>query len=125
MTYLLLPTKKKDRDGKRPSQRTKTLGQLGVALIKDTTSTWSRRREVLREELLLLQRIAIGQGVRKFREIGENALNAVYWAFPCLLHLHKHIIEKMASILFIESLNEVESKAVKHRIWKAEKIRKY
>jgi hypothetical protein len=100
---------------------TKTLGHLGVALPKYTT--WSRRREVLRdEELLLLQRIAIVQGVRKIRDIGENALTAVDWAVPCLLHLHNRIIEKMASILLIESLHEVESKAVKHHIWKAKQM---
>jgi hypothetical protein len=101
---------------------TKTLGQLGVALPKDTT--WSRRREVLREDLLILQCITSGKGVRKFRDIGENALTAVDWDVPCLLHLHKRIIEKMASMLFIESLNEVKSKAAKHRIWKAKQIQK-
>jgi hypothetical protein len=78
----------------------------------------------LQEELLLLQRIAIEQGMRKFHDIGENALTAVDWAVPCLLRLHKRIIEKMTSMLFIESLNEVESKVVKHRLWKAKQIQK-
>jgi hypothetical protein len=40
----------------------------------------------------------------------------------CLLHLHKRIIEIMASMVFIESLNEVEYKAVKYRMQKARKI---
>jgi hypothetical protein len=85
-----------------------TLDMLGV-LEHYNSGTFDLKKKVLRKILYCVQRFKYITDCLAFEESVATDLVKVDKCVPCILHLHKRIIEKFMTMVFYASLDEIST----------------
>jgi hypothetical protein len=101
-----------------------TLDMLGV-LEHYNNDTFDLKKKVVRKMLYYVQRFKYITDCLEFEESVETALVKVDNYVPCILHLHKPIIEKFMTMVFCASLDEISISNKAARKLQAKKISEY
>jgi predicted nucleic acid-binding Zn-ribbon protein len=100
----------------------KTLNTLGLGQ-KYARAEFPEQVEVLRSHLALVCRMMALTDVARFKHSVSTAMMKIENAVPCILHLHKRLMEKILSLIMLKSLAEQE-KHKSARLRHAEKMSK-
>jgi hypothetical protein len=101
-----------------------TLDMLGV-LEHYNNDTFDLKKKVVRKMLFYVQRFKYITDCLAFEESVATALVKVDNCVPCILHLHKRIIEKLLTMVFCASLDEISTSNKAARKRQAKKISEY
>jgi hypothetical protein len=97
-----------------------TLSTIGL-VISPKTSLKGKRNSIIRA-LRIMRKYVHYHDAFTFGETVKGSYRKVENQVPCVLHLHKRVIEKVLMILFTLSLDELESEKKINRIKHKEKL---
>jgi hypothetical protein len=100
----------------------KTLNTLGLGQTY-ARAEFPEQVEVLRTHLALVCQMMALTDVARFKHSVSTAMIKIENAVPCILHLHKRLMEKILSLIMLKSLAEQE-KHKSARLRHAEKMSK-
>jgi exonuclease III len=82
----------------------------------------NERKEKVALALHYVCRFQYYHGVIVFQKSVEDAMVRVENGVPCILHLHKRIVEKVMHMLYVISIYEASNDNIAARIWHAKSI---
>jgi hypothetical protein len=103
------------------AQLKRTLLQLGLlpaSRLKDIPA----KKQMAVTAMKTICKFSWCSDVINFKNLGSNAMGSLEDSIPCVLHLHKRVVEKIIEILFIHSINNNGNDTDSGRLRHAKKL---